>query len=144
MLNRLQKNGRIEVKIHEADVPEERETDAKLVWLTKTLNAKLVTNDYNLGKVAEVQGVSYLNLAELGTLLRPVVTPGDMLTVRLVKEGKEKSQAVAYLADGTMVVVNQGHGLIGQEVNVQATSLLPTGAGVIVFAEIRSRGSESR
>ncbi len=138
MLNRIQKNPRNEVKIHEADFPEEREVDAKLVRLTRSLAGKLYTNDFNLGKVAELQAVPYVNLNELAMLLRPVTLPGELLTLRLVRDGKEKGQGVGYLNDGTMVVVNQAQHLIGQQVQAQVTTLLQTGAGVIIFAELKA------
>ena len=138
MLNRIQRNTRTEVKIHEVDFPDETEVDAKLVRLTKTMRAKLFTTDYNLGKVAEIQSVPYVNLAELATKMKPVILPGETMSVRLVREGKEKGQAVGYLSDGTMIVVNQGQSLIGQQAQVQVSSLVQTGAGVIVFAEAKA------
>ena len=137
MLNRLQHNPRQEVKIHEADFPEEREVDAKLLRLARTLGGKLYTNDYNLGKVAELQSVPYVNLNELAIALKPAILPGEDLNLRLVREGKDKGQAVAYLNDGTMVVVNQAQHLIGQQVHAHVTSLLQTGAGIIIFAELK-------
>jgi uncharacterized protein YacL len=103
MLNRLQKNPRNEIRIHEADFADEKEVDAKLVRLTRTLDGKLYTNDYNLGKVAELQSVPYVNLNELATVLKPAILPGEVLNLRIVREGKEKGQGVAYLNDGTMV-----------------------------------------
>lgn len=137
LLQRLQKNPRLEVKIHEADVPEEREVDAKLIRLTRTIGARLYTTDYNLGKVAELQSIPYVNLSELATLLKPVTLPGDVLNLKLVREGKDRGQAVAYMNDGTMVVVNQAQQMIGQNVEAQVTSLLQTGAGVIIFADLK-------
>ena len=137
ILNRIQKNPRHEVKIHEADFPEDKEVDAKLLRLTRLLGAKLYTTDYNLGKVAEIQSVPYLNLTELATLLKPAILAGEVLTLRLVREGKDKGQAIAYLNDGTMVVVNQAQHLIGQQVQAQVQTLLQTGAGVIVFADLK-------
>jgi len=137
MLNRIQKNPRHEVKIHEADFPEEREVDSKLLRLTRTLGAKLYTNDYNLGKVAELQSVPYVNLNELAVALKPAILPGEVLHLRIVREGKDKGQGLAYLNDGTMVVVNQAQPLIGQQVHAQVSSLLQTGAGVIIFADLK-------
>ena len=136
MLGRLQKNPRVEVKIHEADFPEEKEVDAKLLCLTRNLGGRLFTTDFNLGKVAELQNVSYFNLSELSNLLRPVILPGECINLRLVREGKEKSQAVGYLNDGTMVVVNDASQRIGQQAQVQVSSVRQTGAGVIIFAEL--------
>jgi uncharacterized protein YacL len=141
MLNRLQKNTVVEVKIHEGDFPEEKEVDAKLVRLARNLNAKLFTNDHNLGKIAELQSVSHVNLHEVAKAFKTVLLPGELLQLRLVREGKDKGQAVGYLNDGTMVVVNQGHSLIGQQVEVQVQSLHQTGAGVIVFAEVKPPAS---
>jgi uncharacterized protein YacL len=137
MLNRIQQNTRNEVKIHDGDFPEEKEVDAKLVRLARNLNAKLLTNDYNLGKVAELQSVRYVNLHELAKSLRMVMLPGEVLTLRIVREGRDKGQGVAYLPDGTMVVVNHAQDLVGHEVEVQVQSTLQTGAGVIVFADLK-------
>ena len=137
MLNRLQKNQKIEIKLHDGDYPEEKEVDTKLVRLAKNLNAKLFTNDYNLGKIAELQSVSYVNLHDLAKSLRTVLLPGEVLSLRIVREGKDKGQGIGYLPDGTMVVVNNGHSAIGQQVDVIVQSLLQTGAGIIVFAEIQ-------
>lgn len=137
MLNRIQKNKRNEVKIHEGDFPEEKEVDGKLVHLARNLNAKLFTNDHNLGKVAELQNVSLVNLHELAKSLRLVLLPGEMLSLRLVREGKDKGQGVGYLPDGTMVVVNNAAHLVGQQVDAQVQSSLQTGAGVIIFADFR-------
>jgi uncharacterized protein YacL len=137
MLNRIQRNLRQEVKIHDGDFPDEPEVDAKLVRLARNLNAKLFTNDYNLGKIAELQSVNYVNLHDLAKSLRVVLLPGELLSLRIVREGKDKGQGVGYLADGTMVVVNNAHSAIGQQVEVQVQSLLQTGAGVIVFADLK-------
>ena len=137
LLNRLQQNSRLEVKIHEADVPEEKQVDAKLLRLTRSLGAKLCTNDHNLSAIAELQSVPCLNLHKLCVALKPVILPGEVLDLRLVREGKEKGQAVGYLSDGTMVVVNHAQSLIGQQMPVQVSSLVQTGAGVIVFAELK-------
>jgi uncharacterized protein YacL len=138
VLSRIQQNTRNEVKIHEGDFPDIKEVDAKLVQLAKALNAKLYTNDFNLGKVAELQSVPYVNLNELANSLKPVILPGEAFSLRIVREGKDKGQGVGYLNDGTMVVVNQAQNMIGQQVNVQVQSLLQTGAGVIVFAELKA------
>ena len=137
MLNRIQRNTNNEVKIHDGDFPEEPEVDAKLVRLARNLKAKLFTNDYNLGKVAELQSVNYVNLHELSKSLKALLLPGEMLSLRIVREGKDKGQGVGYLSDGTMVVVNQAQTLIGQQVQVQVQTLLQTGAGVIVFADLK-------
>jgi uncharacterized protein YacL len=138
MLARMQKNPKIEVKIHENEVPEVIDVDAKLVLLAKMLNAKVVTNDYNLNKIAELQHVRVLNINDLANGLRAVVLPGEELSVRLVKEGKDPDQAVAYLPDGTMIVVNQSRRLLGQQVLIVVSSVLQTSAGRMVFAELKN------
>jgi uncharacterized protein YacL len=138
MLTRLRQNKRNEVKIHDAEFPAETEVDAKLIGLARALGAKLFTNDYNLGKVAELQSVSYVNLNELANALKPVILPGEVFSLRVVREGKDKGQGVGYLNDGTMVVINNAQTMIGQQVNVKVLSLLQTGAGVIIFADLRA------
>ena len=137
MLNRIQRNQRNEVKIHDGDFPEEKEVDAKLVRLARNLGAKLFTNDFNLGQIAELQSVNYVNLHELAKSMRIVLLPGELLSLRLVREGKDRGQGVGYLPDGTMVVVNNGQPAIGQQVEAQVQSLLQTGAGIIVFADLK-------
>jgi uncharacterized protein YacL len=138
ILNRIQRNTRLEFKVHEGDFPEEPNVDAKLVRLSRLLGARLFTTDYNLGRIAEIQAVAHVNVAELATRLKPAILPGEMLNLRLVREGREKGQGIGYLNDGTMVVVNNGQGLIGQQAQVQVTSLVQTGAGVLVFAELKA------
>ncbi len=137
MLNRIQRNKRSEVKIHDGDFPDEQEVDAKLVRLARNLRAKLYTNDYNLGKIAELQSINYVNLHDLARTMRAVLLPGETVSLRIVREGKDKGQGVGYLPDGTMVVVNNAHSAIGQQAEVQVQSLLQTGAGVIVFADLK-------
>src|SRR5437588_3279586 len=137
MLNRLQRNPRQEAKLHDGDFPDEKEVDAKLVRLARNLGAKLFTNDYNLGKIAELQSVNHVNLHDLAKAFRAVLLPGEMLSLRIVREGKDKGQGVGYLPDGTMVVVNNGQSAVGQQVEAQVQSLLQTGAGVIVFADLK-------
>jgi uncharacterized protein YacL len=138
MLNRIQRNTSMEVRIHDGDFPEEKDVDAKLVRLARNLNARLYTNDYNLAKVAELQKVSYLNLHEVAKCLKVILLPGEILQLKVVREGKDKGQGLGYLPDGTMVVVTNGQPHIGQQVEVQVQSLLQTGAGIIVFAEIKN------
>src|SRR3954453_12097339 len=137
ILNRIQKNSANEVLIHDGDFPEEKEVDSKLIRLARNLNAKLFTNDYNLGKIAELQSVSHVNIHEVAKSLKTILLPGELLHLRIVREGKDKGQGIGYLNDGTMVVVNQAQALIGQQVDVQVQSLLQTGAGIIVFAEVK-------
>jgi len=136
VLKMLQLNPRVEVKFHENDLPELKEVDAKLVQLAKMLPAEILTNDFNLNRIAELQHVKVLNLNELGKSLRPVVLPGEKLTVRLIKEGREPQQALAYLDDGTMIVVNRARRSIGQEIEVIIASVLQTAAGRMAFAEV--------
>ena len=138
MLNRIQRNPRMEVRIHEADFPEEKEVDTKLVHLARNLNARLYTNDYNLTRIAELQQVNCCNLHEVAKCLKAVLLPGEPLQLKIVREGKDKGQGIGYLPDGTMVVVTNAQSCVGQSVEAQVQSLLQTGAGVIVFAELRS------
>ena len=138
MLSRIQRNQKVEVKIHDGDFPEEIGVDAKLVRLARNLNAKLFTNDYNLGKIAELSSVAHINLHEISKSLKAVILPGEVLSLKIIREGKDKGQGVGYLPDGTMVVVNNGHNHVGQQLEVTVQSLIQTGAGVIVFADIRT------
>jgi len=137
MLNRLQRNTHTEVRIHDGDFPEEKEVDTKLIRLAHNLNARLYTNDYNLAKIAELQKISYVNLHEVAKCLKVILLPGETLQLRIVREGRDKGQGLGYLPDGTMVVVNNGQAHIGQQIEVQVQTLLQTGAGVIVFAEVK-------
>jgi uncharacterized protein YacL len=138
MLNRLQNFSKIEVSIHDGDFPEEKEVDAKLVRLARNLNAKLFTNDYNLAKVAELQKVNCVNLHVITQVMKIAMVPGEMIQLKIVREGREKGQGIGYLPDGTMVIVNNGQPHIGQQIEVQVQSTVQTGAGVIVFAAERS------
>jgi len=137
ILNRIQKDPHIDVKIHETDFPDLTEVDAKLVKLAKLVDAQVFTNDYNLNKVAEFQQVRVLNVNDLANALKPVILPGEAMNVRLVREGKEPGQGVAYLDDGTMVVVNNARERIGQKLDVTVTSVLQTSAGRMIFADIK-------
>jgi uncharacterized protein YacL len=137
VLNRIQHNTRNEIKIHESDFSEEKEVDAKLVRLTKAVGGKLFTTDFNLAKVAELQSVPCVNIGELVSKLKPAIVPGEILQIRIAREGRDKGQGVGYMNDGTMIVVNHAHHLVGQTTQVQVTSLLQTGAGVIIFADVR-------
>jgi uncharacterized protein YacL len=136
-LSRIQKIRNLEFKLHEGDFPDEPAVDSKLVRLAKATGAKLYTTDFNLGKVAELQGVPYVNIMALGSALKTVMLPGETVPLRIVREGKDKGQGVGYLNDGTMVVVNHASAMIGQQIEVQVQSTLQTGAGIIVFADIR-------
>jgi len=136
VLNELRTHAHVDVRIHEDDVPSIAETDAKLVRLAQLVSAKVITTDFNLNKVAELQNVPVFNVNELAQVLRPVVLPGESLEIKPIKEGKEHNQAVAYLEDGTMVVVENGRHLIGQMVRGVVTSVLQTAAGRMVFVRV--------
>lgn len=136
ILNKVQKNPNIDVKIHEEDFPELTETDSKLVKLAKLLNGRVFTNDYNLNKIAELQGVAVLNINELTNALKPVMLPGEKIELKIIKEGKESNQGIGYLDDGTMIVVEGGRHLIGQTRGVIVTSILQTTAGRMIFAKL--------
>ncbi|MBI5144318.1 MAG: TRAM domain-containing protein [Candidatus Omnitrophica bacterium] len=136
ILNKIQKNSSLDVRIHEEDFPEIKDVDAKLVKLAKVLSAKIFTNDFNLNKIAELQGISVLNINELANTLRPVVLPGETMEARIVKEGKEHNQGVAYLDDGTMVVIDNSRHLIGSVVKIVVTSVLQTSAGRMIFGKL--------
>ena len=127
----------ITVKIVDDDFPKIKEVDAKLVALAKRIGAKVITNDFNLNKVAELQGVSVLNINELANSLKPVVLPGETMKVFILKEGKEYNQGVAYLDDGTMVVVENARRLIGKNAEVNVTSVLQTTAGRMIFSKLK-------
>ncbi|NOX96840.1 MAG: TRAM domain-containing protein [Nitrospirae bacterium] len=141
ILNLLEKNARVRVKINEIDFPEIRETDAKLVKLAKEINAKVLTNDFNLNKVAELEKVKVLNINELARALRPVVLPGEIMNIKVIKEGKESGQGVAYLDDGTMVVVDNGRSQVGRNAEVVVTTVLQTAAGRMIFTRLATGGS---
>ncbi len=137
ILHRIQSMPELTVTIIEEDVPHLKDVDAKLVALAKKLGAKIVTNDLNLNKVAGLQGVKVLNINELSNALRPVVLPGEPMRVFVLREGKEAGQGVAYLDDGTMIVVDDGKKCIGRNVDVVVTSVLQTAAGRMIFTRIR-------
>src|SRR3989338_5885473 len=139
VLNTIQKEMGIPVTIHEEDFPEVNEVDAKLVKLAKLLEAKIFTVDFNLNRVAAIQGIKVLNINELANALKPVVFPGEAIEIRLLKEGKEHNQAVGYLDDGTMVVVEDGRKLIGSTVKVAVTSVLQTQAGRMIFTKLEGK-----
>ena len=135
ILNRMQKELDLNVQIENRDFEDIAEVDSKLVKLGQLLDAKVITNDYNLNKVAELQGVSVLNINELSNAVKPVVLPGEEMVVHVVKDGKEFGQGVAYLDDGTMIVVDGGKKHIGETVGVLVTSVLQTAAGRMIFAK---------
>ena len=137
ILNKIQKELDIETQIWEGDFKEIAEVDAKLLKLAQTLGGKVITNDFNLNKVAEFQRVPVLNINELANAIKPVVLPGEEMKVIVIKDGKESTQGVAYLDDGTMIVVEGGRKFIGEEIFVVVTSVLQTAAGRMIFAKPR-------
>src|SRR5882724_5158371 len=136
MLNRLQNNSSLDIQIVETDFPSVREVDLKLIELGKQLDAVIVTNDFNLNKVSQLRGVNVLNINELANALKPVVLPGEAMRVFILKEGKEYNQGVAYLDDGTMVVVDNARRLIGKNADIAVTSVLQTTAGKMIFGRL--------
>ncbi len=137
ILNKMQKDQSIMVKISDMDFVEIPEVDAKLVKLAKVMKAKVITNDFNLNKVAEFHGVKVLNINQLSNALKPIVLPGEEMSVSLIKEGKDSNQAIGYLDDGTMVVVENGRPKMNHEVDVVVTSVLQTTAGRMIFARLK-------
>lgn len=143
ILNKIQKELDIEVKIDVNNFDEGLEVDTKLLKLAQLLDGKVVTNDYNLNKVAEFQGVPVLNINELANAVKPVVLPGEEMFVQVIKDGKESGQGLAYLDDGTMIVVESGKKFIGQNIDVLVTSVLQTAAGRMIFAKPKSMADKS-
>jgi uncharacterized protein YacL len=133
VLDHLQKSSQVSVVISDLDFPDVRDVDSKIIECAKSLDGKIVTNDFNLNKVARIQGIQVLNINELANALRPVVLPGEAMKVFILKEGKEKDQGVAYLDDGTMVVVDNSRRMIGQTVDITVTSVLQTTVGKMIF-----------
>ena len=147
ILNKLQKSTGVEVKIHDAEIPELagiREVDQKLVVLAKHLGGRVVTNDYNLNKIARLQGVEVINLNDLANALKPIVLPGESLMVKILKRGEEPGQGVGYLDDGTMVVTEHGQQHLGETIRLTVTSVLQTSAGRMIFGRIDHPAVTSR
>jgi uncharacterized protein YacL len=140
-LNALRKIKHIDIRTPESDIAKKQDVDAKLVFLAQTMRAKLITTDYNLAKMAEFHGVQWLNLNALSKALRPEIVIGERMEVELVKAGKDDGQALAYLDDGSMVVVNNARTLIGSQVHVEITSVLPSAGGKMIFARLVSEAS---
>lgn len=138
ILNMMQKELKLNVHISEQDFDDISEVDMKLLKLAQTMNGHVITNDYNLNKVAQFQGVKVLNINELANAIKPIVIPGEEMNVTIVKEGKEHNQGIAYLDDGTMIVVEGARKLIGQNFNVLVTSVLQTAAGRMIFAKLKN------
>ncbi|GIN64328.1 putative PIN and TRAM-domain containing protein YacL [Robertmurraya siralis] len=135
ILNRIQKELSMNVEIYEGDFEDVQEVDSKLVKLAKLTNGVVVTNDFNLNKVCELQKVSVLNINDLANAVKPVVLPGEEMNVQVIKDGKEQNQGIAYLDDGTMIVVEGGRDYIGKHIEVLVTSVLQTSAGRMIFAK---------
>ena len=140
ILQRLQKTASVQIQIVEDDFPSVREVDMKLIELAKLYEGKIITNDFNLNKVAQLQGVAVLNINELANSLKPIVLPGEVMRVFILKEGKEYNQGVAYLDDGTMVVVDNARKMIGKTIDISVTSVLQTTAGKMIFGKWDDRG----
>ena len=141
ILQKIQKMSGVQVTISDADFPDIKEVDLKLIELARTMQGKIVTNDFNLNKVAQLRGVAVLNVNELANSLKPVVLPGELMKVFILKEGKEYNQGVAYLDDGTMVVVDNARKMISKTIDIVVTSVLQTTAGKMIFGRyIERRG----
>jgi len=141
VLHHIQKQVNVDVRIIDTDYPSVKEVDSKLIELAKEVRGKILTNDSNLNKVAELQGIEVLNINELANALKPVVLPGEEMNVKILKEGKEMGQGVAYLDDGTMIVVDNGRRQIGKTIDVVVTSVLQTPAGRMIFARLKEETS---
>jgi uncharacterized protein YacL len=137
ILNRIQSSSGIVIDVVDHDFPKIKGVDAKLVALARSIQGMIITNDFNLNKVAELQGIKILNVNELANALKPVVLPGELMTVKIIKEGKEPGQGVAYLDDGTMIVVDNAQKLQGMNVEALVTSVLQTTAGRMIFSELK-------
>ena len=141
ILARLQKTASVQIQIVEDDFPCVREVDMKLIELAKLYEGKIITNDFNLNKVAQLQGVAVLNINELANSLKPIVLPGEIMRVFILKEGKEYNQGVAYLDDGTMVVIDNARKMIGKTIDISVTSVLQTTAGKMIFGKWDERAT---
>ncbi|PTL38489.1 PIN/TRAM domain-containing protein [Alkalicoccus saliphilus] len=135
ILNKIQKELDVDVEIYEGDFEDIQEVDSKLVKLAKVMNGFVVTNDFNLNKVCDLQGVAVLNINDLANAVKPVVLPGEEMPVQVIKDGKEQNQGIGYLDDGTMIVVEEGSSQIGKTIEVVVTSVLQTSAGRMIFAK---------
>ena len=144
ILNRMQRSSGITIEVLDQDYPKIKGVDAKLVALAKERKGKIITNDFNLNKVAELQGIKILNVNELANAVKPVVLPGEPMTVKIIREGREPGQGVAYLDDGTMIVVDNAQRHQGQVVDVQVTSVLQTTAGRMIFSELKGVSQDKK
>jgi uncharacterized protein YacL len=144
ILNRMQRSSGINIEVVDQDFPKLKGVDAKLVAMAKKMNGKIITNDFNLNKVAELQGIKILNVNELANALKPVVLPGEVMTVKIIKDGKEPGQGVAYLDDGTMIIVDNAQKYQGSNVEVVVTSVLQTTAGRMIFSELKEGNADKK
>jgi uncharacterized protein YacL len=144
VLNRMQRSSGIFIDVVDHDFPKIKGVDSKLVALAKKTNGKIFTNDFNLNKVAELQGIKILNVNELANALKPVVLPGEFMTVKIIRDGKEPGQGVAYLEDGTMIIVDNAGRYLGENVEAVVTSVLQTTAGRMIFSEMKTTGSDKK
>jgi uncharacterized protein YacL len=144
ILNRMQRSSGITIEVADHDFPKIKGVDAKLIALAKKMNGRIITNDFNLNKVAELQGIKILNVNELANALKPVVLPGEVMTVKIIREGKEPGQGVAYLDDGTMIIVDNAQRHQGTSVDVLVTSVLQTTAGRMIFSELKGVAGEKK
>ena len=138
ILNKIQKQSYVNVVISDSDYPSVKEVDQKLISMAKETGYPIITNDFNLNKVAEVHSIQVLNINQLANALKPIVLPGENIRVQIMKEGKEHGQGVAYLDDGTMVVIDNGRRYMGRNVDVTVTSVLQTTAGRMIFATVKT------
>ena len=144
ILNRMQRSSGIYIDVVDHDFPKIKGVDSKLVALAKKTNGRIITNDFNLNKVAELQGIKILNVNELANALKPVVLPGELMTVKIIKDGKEPGQGVAYLEDGTMIIVDNAQRYQGENVEALVTSVLQTTAGRMIFSEMKAAANDKR
>ena len=142
ILHRMQKQAYVKVKIVDYEFPKLKDVDTKLIALAKKLNGKILTNDYNLNKVAELQGVEVLNMNQLATALKPPMLPGEHMNIKILKEGKEYGQGIGYLDDGTMIVVDDARKLLGRSVDIVVTSVLQTTSGRMIFAKLKEQAEK--
>jgi len=144
ILNGLKKIEGVNITIVDKDYKNARGVDEKLVVMAKEIDAKIITNDYNLNKIAEIQGIKVLNINDLSNAIKPTFLPGEKISVKIMKEGKEKEQGIAYLGDGTMIVVDNARKMLNRKIDVFVTNVLQTDAGRMIFAKFEPRGGDNR
>ncbi len=144
ILNGLKKIDGLNITIVDKDYRDVRGVDEKLVVMAKEIGAKIITNDYNLNKIAEIQGIKVLNINDLSNAIKPTFLPGEKINVKIMKEGKERDQGIAYLSDGTMIVVDNAKKMLNRKVDVQVTNVLQTDAGRMIFARFEGRQDKGR